>query len=149
MQTRDDFPSKRREELASLRPDIEITVSWGGSGFPNLDTGGIDNVKRPLFDPLRPWLAKKILRIRERSGLLGVSDDVRRSSIMDFWTLRRKQRSSMAHVANRNSEAPKGGQLLDEPAQSSLEGEDDEPHDREDVIDEVETEVDSDTPSGE
>lgn len=95
MQTRGDFPSKRREEIAMLQPSIDITVSWG-FGWPDSITSG--SVNLPLFDPLRLWLAKSILRIREGTGLLVLSDDARRSFIMNFWKLRRNQRRNIEYL---------------------------------------------------
>lgn len=129
MQTQGDFPSKRREELALLQPHPTITVSWA-FGWLDFDLWSNDIVKLPLFDPLRPSLAKGILRIRERTGLLALSDDARQSFIMDFWKLRRKQRPNMAYLHG---------------ASEISNGKDDEANERDEIIDELETEIKSGT----
>ena len=91
MQTPSDFPFKRRNELATLSTETEVTVSAGTTdGFVE---GRQIAYERPLFTPLRTWLDDSIARLRDRSGLSVTSPESERlEAAKAFWALRRKCR---------------------------------------------------------
>lgn len=99
LQTKGDFPPKRRKELASLDQGIKVTVS--APGWPDLDYLGdfyVDDFRNVLFDPLLPWLDESIRRIRAQNVLSVVSDEDRHFAIKNFWAARREARVHSVYI---------------------------------------------------
>lgn len=101
-----DFPSKRTEELATLRPETNLTVSMGGVGWADLKALGImdhDGYEYVVFTPLHPWLEESISRFRTQNLTFLASKEAGRITIREFWDARRRARTPQIYKVDTSS----------------------------------------------
>jgi len=81
-----DFPKKRRKELATINPQTELTVSE--DGWSTWDDCRPDCI---ILTSLRPWLANKVERLRQKNALSLVGP-ARDDNLRKYWKAHRKFR---------------------------------------------------------
>ena len=90
LQGPNDFPRKRRQELATLRPTTRLTISdYEWNEWKDLSPEFVN----PLFTPLRQELQSKIMRCRgEHLSNPSIDSPSRHNAAADFWGDRQRRR---------------------------------------------------------